>query len=234
MSARTAGRFMATMCVSAFLVACADLTGISQLADEMQSSLRSESLSERCARWESTSFRSNDCLAWKRQRDAVEEARRQSDAAAARKAAQDAQRAILIEQQEQREREAQQREIAAMQADERDGYKRLTFEDFALDASKMLGSKITLHGIYVDKGKRLASNQLAALMWIEGARSTQGALIPLVTENAVRDARALLLRCAKSPIGCAIVVRGRVRTLTMRNTFGAESKELGVVVESVR
>jgi hypothetical protein len=98
----------------------------------------------------------------------------------------------------------------------------------------MQGAKVALYGIYVGKGQRLAYNQLAALMWTERAHETRGGLIPLVTTEATRDSRAMLLSCDASLIGCSITVRGRVRMLTLRNAFGVEYRELGVVVERAR
>lgn len=154
--------------------------------------------------------------------------------AAAKKAELEARWAIQREEEARKKRGKEEREISAVQADERDGYKHLSFDDFALGAERMKGAKIALYGVYVGKGERLARNQLAALMWTERAHGPKGALIPLVTTSAARDSRAVLLRCDASPIGCTIVVRGRVRVVTMRNAFGTSSQELGVVVESVR
>ncbi|MBW0170966.1 MAG: hypothetical protein KXJ61_12135 [Hydrogenophaga sp.] len=217
------------------LAACADVPLLKQLGDEVGMSAQpsEEYLAERCSGGRANARWAQHCRQWMNAREAEQEAKRQSEVAA-REAARAAEAAAYQEQQERRQREAAGRERAAVQADEREGYKHLSFEDFALDAARMQGAKVALYGIYVGKGQRLASNQFAALMWIERGQSTKGALMPLVTTDATRDSRAMLLRCDASPVGCVVVVRGRVRMLSMRNAFGADSRELGVVVESVR
>lgn len=211
------------------------MTVLRHLEEElgMTSTPSKEYLDEKCNGTSVNNRYVEDCKRLWEQRRAEYEAKRRSEVAT-QEEARAVEMAAYRERQEQKLRETQEREMAAQQADERAGYKSLTFEDFALDANKMQGAKIALSGFYVDKGQRLAANQLAALFWIERSQSPKGALIPLITSDAARDSRAMLLRCAESPIGCAVVVRGRVRMLTLRNAFGAESRELGMVVESVR
>lgn len=221
---------------SLVLVGCADMTALQQMMGNgaSQSRLTLEQLNEQCPAQEKSHLWTPECWQWQLARI---ETKRRSDEAA-RKAAQEAEAIAYIEQQQQQQqqklREAEEREKAAVQADERAGYKYLSFQDFALDGAKMQGAKVALYGVYVGKGKRLASNQLAALMWTERSHIIPTALIPLVTTEATRESRATLLDCDSSPLGCGIVVRGRVRMLTLQNAFGASSRELGVVVESVR
>lgn len=235
MRARSRVHSFVMLIVVAMLAACADVPLLKQLGDEMGVSAQpsEEYLAEKCPGWQANARWAEHCRQWRKEREAEQEAKRQSEVAA-REAARAAEAAAYQEQQERRQREAVERERAAVQADEREGYKHLSFEDFALDAARMQGAKVALYGIYVGKGQRLASNQFAALMWIERGQSTKGALMPLVTTDATRDSRAMLLRCDASPVGCMVVVRGRVRMLSLRNAFGADSRELGVVVESVR
>jgi len=235
MAARSSIQVIGLLCISAALAGCANKDVLGQLADDfnLSSKPRAEYLNEKCSRLEARSLWTAECSGWRDERAAKEKERRQAEAAA-REAELEARWAIQREEEARKKREAEEREMAAVQADERDGYKHLSFDDFALDAESMKGAKIALYGVYVGKGERLARNQLAALMWTERAHGPKGELIPLVTSGAVRDSRAVLLRCDASPIGCAIVVRGRVRVVTMRNAFGTSSQELGVVVESVR
>lgn len=218
--------------LSALLVGCADMTALQKLMghEASKSQLTSEQLNAQCPAQEKSHLWTPECWQWKMARDEVK--RRTEEAE--RKAEQEAAVAAYREQQAQKLREEEEREKAAVLADERAGYKYLSFEDFALDAAKMQGAKVALYGVYVGKGKRLASNQLAALMWTERADNIPGALIPLVTSEATRESRAVFLRCDASPVGCGLVVRGRIRTVTLQNAFGVGSRELGVVVDSVR
>lgn len=186
-------------------------------------------LEKKCATQELINSWTTDCLTWKRNRDE----KRRIDAAA-EEAERKEQRAIYIKQQEQKNRETQEREIVSMQADERNGYKNLTFEEFILDASKLQGTKIAIRGVYLSKGERLAFNFHDAAMWVSNARHNKKPLIPLFTQSASRETRLSLMKCSESPLGCALVVRGRVRMLTSQNAFGVVTQEFGVVVESVR
>lgn len=178
-----------------------------------------------------------ECWSWKQNRDVVTESevaeKRRTDGEAQRNAREE-QRAFYKEQQEQKQREVMDREIALMQQDERNGYKALTFQDFVLDANKLQGAKIAIRGVYVGKGERLAYDHFDAAMWVSNRQNNKKPLIPLVTKSATREARASLMRCSESPLGCVLVVRGRIQMLTMQNAFGAVKQEVGVVVESVR
>ncbi|WP_066270018.1 hypothetical protein [Hydrogenophaga palleronii] len=220
---------------SVLLVGCADMTAFQQLMgqDESKPRLAPEQLKQKCVEQEKINSWTTDCLDWAKARDDSEAAKRRSDAQALA-AARETELMARRELERQRLREEEVREKAAVQEDERAGYKHLSFEDFALDAAKMQGTKVAVYGVYVGKGKRLASSQLAALMWTERAHSIPSALIPLVTTEATRDSRSMLLHCDASPMGCGVVVRGRIRMLTLQNAFGAVSRDLGVVVESVR
>ena len=178
-----------------------------------------------------------ECWSWKLKRDASSESeiveKRRTDDEAQKKAREE-QRAIYKEQQEQKQREVMDREIALMQQDERNGYKTFTFQDFALDAHKLQGTKIAIRGVYIGKGERLAYDYFDAAMWVSNRQNNKKPLIPLAIKSATREARASLMKCSESPLGCALVVRGRIRMLTMQNAFGVVTQEVGVVVESVR
>jgi hypothetical protein len=200
-------------------------------------------LDEKCSRQELTNQQNStvrwtkDCWDWKRKRDDAAEAesveKRRIDEAA-KKVAREQELVLYRKQQEQKQQEAQEREIVSMRADERNGYKNLTFGDFNLDASTLQGARIAIRGVYVGKGERLAYDYFDAAMWVSNSKNNKKPLIPLDTKSATREARALLMQCSESRLGCTVVVRGRIRQLTLQNSFGVVRQEFGVVVESVR
>lgn len=191
-------------------------------------------LEEKCPQQLRIQWQTKDCQEWERHREAAvaeaaEEKRRVEEAAR-----QERRRAAA--EQEARERELREREYAAaVQEDERQGYKTLTFNDFALDAKSMLGTRVAVHGFYVARGERLARDPISAIRWIEASHDSSATLLPLLTSSASRDSRALLLRCQESPVGwCPLVAKGRVKTLTMRNRLGVVSQQVGIELESAR
>jgi hypothetical protein len=233
---------VAAMFLSTLLAGCA-LAPMGYSLVQKNAVENPEELDKRCSEQErmnrvySLGSWTPECWSWKLKRDAateseVAEKRRTDDEA--QKNAREEQRAVYKEQQEQKQRELMDREIALMQQDERNGYKTLTFQDFALDAHKLQGTKIAIRGVYVGKGERLAYDYFDAAMWVSNRQNNKKPLIPLATKSAAREARASLMKCSESPLGCALVVRGRIRMLTMQNAFGVVTQEVGVVVESVR
>lgn len=217
----------------AFLTACAPIDALRNASTGRpapSTQTTTKSLDDKCATQERMNSWTIDCLEWKRQRDAAAEEERLRD-----EATRSEQRRLLAEQRRLEQARREHEHIAAKREDERLGYKTLTFEDFALDASSMIGAKVAIHGFYTPKGDRLARDPISAAFWIEGSRDNSATLIPLATHAATRDSRALLLRCQESLIGwCPLVVRGRIQSLTMRNRLGATSRQIGLVVESVR
>ena len=126
-------------------------------------------------------------------------------------------------------------EQMAIEADKKLGYETINFDDFFLDAKKMVGKKVSILGIYSNKSDRFMSNYMAAVRWHSAKEIINGANIPLITENADGDSRLYMLNCnQKMPIGCPFVVRGTVNYLTVTNGFGASWKEYGIVVDSIR
>lgn len=199
-------------------------TGCSELRNLRGTSDSVGSLDQRCPSQFLYEKPSKECREWKRQKDeevANEEARRRAEYER------------RLEQQEQERKAAMERERIAAQEDERHGYRNISFEDFALDARSMIGAKIVLHGIYVAKGDRMARDSVAALRWI-GGMEEKGVIVPLLTDRASRSARAAFLHCADIPQGCPMIVRGRIEVLTLRNSFGVERREPGLVVDSTR
>jgi hypothetical protein len=172
------------------------------------------------------------CLQWKKEQD---------DAAVIRKLESDAaERARLREETAKRraekQREAERQEAEALRSEQAAGYTSLSFEDFALDAPGMQGARVAVQGIYVENGQRLIRDPYAVALWLESGESVRGAVIPLLIDTASRDARAAFLRCdgLRHPIGCAMVVRGRVERLTLSNALGARRNEIGIAVDSIR
>ncbi len=194
-------------------------------------SLLAQDLDAKCKQQEAINFWTPDCMEWKRQRDA--------DLAAKSKADEEARATYWKnqrEQQAQKEQESVRQEAEAIKKDKTEGYKFITFEDFALDAPTMIGAKVSVRGLYVDKGERLIRDPVSAARWVSTGESVKGVNIPLRTESASRDARANFLRCANAntPLGCGMVIRGRVEMLTLRNRLGNQWREVGISVEGIR
>lgn len=210
------------------LTACAELDAFRSVLPD--AAVASGSFEQKCFDQERINAWTADCLEWRRQRDAADEERRQAE-----ETAQSAARDRLAAQAQQEQLRREQEFMAAVKEDERQGYKAMTFEDFALDGRSMIGLKVAIHGYYTPKGDRLVRDPISAVFWLERNQGSTAVLIPLVTHLAGRDSRALLLRCQDSLIGwCPLVVRGRIQTLTVRNHLGAASQQIGLVVESVR
>lgn len=193
--------------------------------------LPAQDLDEKCGAQQAINSWTDDCLEWKRRRDRDQAERDKVDNEA---------RAAYWKRQREQEatnaQEAEQREAASIKKDEVEGYKYITFEDFALDAAKMKGVKVSVRGLYIDSGERLLRDPLSALRWVSNGEAVRGANIPLLTERASRDARATFLRCANAatPLSCGMVVRGHVETLVLRSRLGIERVEVGIAVESIR
>lgn len=181
------------------------------------------------------SYISPFCGDWVSQRKREIQEQRESDEAQRRAAAiknQQAQKELLRQQAEDRARLEEQ----AIRADEVEGYKYISFEDFALDAKKMQGSKISIRGIYVEQGARLLRDGMAVARWSALADENPSANIPLFSDNAARDARKMLMQCDSTsrPAGCEMVIRGRIKSLALQNKLGAKWDAMGIVVDSVR
>lgn len=171
----------------------------------------------------------DDCLAWQQRKDAENEAARR-----AKDRAREEQATTLRAQQAQEQQAAMQRERAAIAEDARNGYRQMSFEEFALDAPGLKsGARVVMRGLYMSEGRRLVRDQLSAARWYQAREGGEGVVIPLDTEGATRAARATLLHCG-SVLGCPVVVRGRVEVLLMSNRLGGRWEERGIAVEDVR
>jgi uncharacterized protein len=125
-------------------------------------------------------------------------------------------------EQQAREAEAQVRYRQAMAEQskrEQDlGYRRISFEDFKLDAKQLAAreEKVSVQGLYAKYGKTemLFVSFLARRMAEETGRVDAG--IALLTDDASRNLRKYFLECLATPAGmvagCPVTVMGRVTT----------------------
>lgn len=113
------------------------------------------------------------------------------------------------------------------------GYSSISFEDFALDYKSMIrdGKKVAVEGFYHKTGNidQLYAGQFETLPDVSPPTSH---IIPLLVEDAPRDTRAYLLRCAEqSPsVGCWTRVRGTV-TMCSLTIFGNSVQKPCISVE---
>ncbi|MFT4115978.1 hypothetical protein [Bradyrhizobium sp.] len=137
-----------------------------------------------------------------------------------------------------RAQEALDQETDAMR-----GYRRTTFETFALDALTLAASqaRISMRGAYLPDGNLewLFPSQVEAIQ----ARSNPAGMrnisrIPLATDHASREFRKTLLRCKSTPgsdqIGCPAVIVGHVSICTISTPLGANNDIPCIVVENGR
>ena len=205
--------------------------GTALLVSIFTPTLSAQELDTKCKGQEAINFWTSDCIEWKHQRDADLDEKNKADEAA---------RAVYWrnqrEQQAKNEQDAARQEAEAIMKDKAEGYRFMTFEEFVLDAPRMKGAKVAVRGLYVDKGERLIRDPLSAARWISAGETVRGVNIPLLTEDASRDARASFLRCAgaNNPLGCGMTVRGHVKLLTLTNRLGTQWREIGIGVESIR
>jgi hypothetical protein len=102
---------------------------------------------------------------------------------------------------------------------ERDGYKRIAFDDFKLDAKELAANNtnVILQGFYAKRGEvelLMPSGVSVAIGRTYGFEKGIG----LLTENASRDIRKLLLRCSDqyaAPLGCPLTIVGHASMCTM-------------------
>ena len=193
--------------------------------------LSAEDMAAKCNQQKLINSWTEDCMAWDRQRNAELDAKNKAD-----EAVRAANWKIQSEQQAKQMQEKAQQEAEAIGKDERDGYKYISFEDFALDGFKLKGARVSIRGLYVDQGGRLIRDQFSVARWVQTSEESKGVNIPLMTEDASRDARAAFLRCANAnmPLGCGMVIRGRVKLLTLQNRLGVKWQEVGIAVETIR
>jgi Sel1 repeat len=122
-----------------------------------------------------------------------------------------------------------QNHLAAQQvqtAQER-GYKRITFEDFMLDGKDFAasGAKVSIQGVYVKQGEvEMLFPSLFALSMARDRLSTDGG-IGMLTGDATRSLRKLVLDCRNNPVGatvgCSLTVLGYVSMCTRTTLVGS-------------
>jgi hypothetical protein len=106
-------------------------------------------------------------------------------------------------------------------------YKRTAFDDFALDGKDLAASsaRVSVQGIYIRPGE--IETLFPSLLSIAMARQSLGANagIVLLTTDATRSARKLLLNCQNNPvgaqIGCPLTIRGRASMCTKTTLVGS-------------
>jgi hypothetical protein len=163
---------------------------------------------------------------------------------------QEANQPLLLEQVERQRQQCRKNVIAAatrrtqelmdQKADDARGYKKISFETFALDAKALAASesRISIAGAYVPDGnfEWLFVDQAAAIQANAGAPNITR--IPLLTEDATREFRQALLRCKSTPgsdqVGCSTVVSGHVSLCSLTGPLGGGRSLPCIIVENGR
>lgn len=134
-------------------------------------------------------------------------------------------------------------ELLDQKADAARGYRPITFEAFALDAKSWATAqtRISMRGAYLPDGNLewLFPGQVEAIQArANPAIARNVARIPLVTDEASRDFRKILLRCKSTPgaeqIGCRTVITGHVSLCALTTPLGANGDIPCLVVENGR
>jgi hypothetical protein len=134
-------------------------------------------------------------------------------------------------------------ELMAQKSDDARGYKRISFETFALDAKTLAASqgRISMKGAYLPDGNSewFFSSQTEAIQATNSPEAARNiARIPLLTEDADRGFRQVLLRCKSTPgsdhLGCPTVVTGHVSLCTITSPLGNSGNLPCFVVENGR
>lgn len=135
-------------------------------------------------------------------------------------------------------------ETMAQKADAAQGYKKISFKDFALDAKTLAAGevRVTMQGAYVPDGNMdwFFESYEAALTATMPPLSSGANIqrIPLLTEDASRSFREQLLRCKTTPgsnhSGCQASITGHVSLCSMTSPMGSRSNIPCIVVENGR
>jgi hypothetical protein len=123
------------------------------------------------------------------------------------------------------------------------GYRRITIEDFILDAADLAkqGRKLSLQGAYL-----ISENQ--ALLFVDQMAIIRATHYPgigrnepsvlLFTDKAARSFRQYLLRCQTNPVtaqtGCRVTITGTATTCKLTNPLGLERELPCVAVNDGR
>jgi hypothetical protein len=123
------------------------------------------------------------------------------------------------------------------------GYRRISIEDFTLDAADLAkqGKKVALQGAYLlsENTGLLFADQTAVMMAKQYASNGHNApAVPLLIETAARPFRQYLLRCQTNPtteqIGCMVAITGIATTCKLTTPLGLERELPCVQVENGR
>lgn len=134
-------------------------------------------------------------------------------------------------------------EVIDRKSDAARGYKAISFETFALDAKSLAATqaRVSMRGSYLPDGNLewLFPSQLDAIQARSNPGQARNAIkVPLVTDDAARDFRRVLLQCKATPgadqVGCPAIVTGRVDLCSIRGPLGTDSDVPCVVVENGR
>ena len=210
----------------ATLAAAATLSGCAALP------ITPEQVAQRCEQQVDMRSWTPDCNNWRMQRDLKAAQQRQAEDAAREAQIQSERQAAWQREQQQAQKASLQKAQALIDENQRLGYKTITFDDLALDGKALEGKKVAIYGTYVDEGPYLFRDAKTYATFRATYQAVRGSYIPLYAEQASRDARATLLRCANAPLGCPMMIRGKVATLSMGNAMGAKWEELGIQIES--
>ena len=143
-------------------------------------------------------------------------------------------------QQKQRQEELAKKRVVEREAELEErtsGYQRISVETFLLDGGDLAAkaAKVSISGVYVREGNLsvLYADRDSAMMAARGR--TQQPKVPLLTDNASREFRQVLLMCQSNPAnaqgGCPITILGRAEKCQLSNAFGATRDESCIAVE---
>jgi hypothetical protein len=133
-------------------------------------------------------------------------------------------------------------ETLDQRTDAANGYRKISFETFALDAKRLAAekAKVSVRGSYLPDGSAewLFASQLDAIKATRYSGGDTVAKIPLVTENALREFRKSLLRCRSMPgsdqMGCPISITGYVSLCTATGPLGVNRDDPCIIVDNGR
>lgn len=140
--------------------------------------------------------------------------------------------AIAAQLQKEHEAKQSQEQYQAEVADklrlaQQRGYRPISFNDFKLDGKELAGNqaKVLLRGFYTKSGE-IDFLQPTGLSVAVSRKYDVDSGIPLLTEDATRNARAFFLQCSQNilaQLGCPVTIVGRVDVCTMANVLGSKS-----------
>jgi tetratricopeptide (TPR) repeat protein len=110
-------------------------------------------------------------------------------------------------------RQQQEAETQQIRTELGQGYRRITFEDFQLDGKKlaMEQARVSVRGVYKKVGQiEYLFPSENALVLATQKFETDDTAIPILSDDAVRDFRQVLLHCRTSSQFCPVVVLGHV------------------------